>query len=254
MGTGPYLSRPIVLLSMTRPDTLTCVIHRDSHITDHWGGFGGRHIPHLVGMPIKATSSISLPSPPAPVPSTLPGTRTPTGIASRTLHLASWVLSPLYGAVLLLVLVGFAVLGLSTAGISGASHPATAASVQTDEVAYIAPRPQLPVRPVGLMVRGQPMRWSQAESQAFRERAAGQPYDVNEYKAAMKAAQFNQKNGWSDDGTERLGNGAPLRNNQKRGGDSNNDPCLASFTLTAGICERWRRRRRNWGRRWTSGP
>jgi hypothetical protein len=146
-------------------------------------------------------------------------------------------MSPLYGAVLLLALVGLAVLGLSTAGVSGASHPANAGIAQTNEAAFIAPRPHLPLQPVELVVRGQAMRWSQAESEAVRERAAGQPYDANEYKAAMKAAQFNQKNGWSDDGTERLGNGAPLRNNQKRGGDSNNDPCLASFTLTAGICD-----------------
>jgi hypothetical protein len=151
--------------------------------------------------------------------------------------LASWVLSPLYGAVLLLALVGLAVLGLSVVGVFPASHPADAANTRADKAAFIAPQPQLPIQPAGLMVRGQPMRWSQAESQAVRERAAGQPYDANEYKAAMKAAQFNQKNGWSDDGTERLGNGAPLRNNQKRGGDSNNDPCLASFTLTAGICD-----------------
>ena len=81
------------------------------------------------------------------------------------------------------------------------------------------------------------MRWSQAESQAVRERAAGQPYSSEEYKAAMKAAQFNQKNGWSNDGSERLGSGTPLRNNQKREGGSNNDPCLASFTMTAGICD-----------------
>ena len=173
----------------------------------------------------------SLTSEPAPVPSAR------TGTGSHTLHLASWVVSPLYGVVVLLALVGLAVLGLTAAGMFLSSHPADAASPRADRAALIAPQPQSPVQPVGLMVRGQPMRWSQAESQAVQERAAGEPYDSNEYKAAMKAAQFNQKNGWSDDGTERLGSGTPLRNNQKRGGDSNDDPCLASFTLTAGICD-----------------
>ena len=152
------------------------------------------------------------------------------------MHLASWVVSPLYGCIALLCLVGLAlVLGLSSAGMF--FHSVDAASPRAQTAAVSASRPQLLVETVGLMARGQPMRWSQAESQAVRERAAGEPYSSENYKAAMKAAQFNQKNGWSNDGSERLSNGTPLRNNQKREGGSSNDPCLASFTLTAGICD-----------------
>lgn len=68
-----------------------------------------------------------------------------------------------------------------------------------------------------LAARGAPMRWSQAESRAVQEKAAGQNFDRAEYKAAMKAAQYNEKNGWTDDGSERTSPGTPLRNNQKRG-------------------------------------
>jgi len=86
-----------------------------------------------------------------------------------------------------------------------------------------------------LATRGSPMRWSQAESRAVQERAAGQNFNRGDYKAAMKAAQYNQKNGWTDDGSERTSPGTPLRNNQKRVGDSNG-PCLDTFILTAAIC------------------
>jgi hypothetical protein len=51
----------------------------------------------------------------------------------------------------------------------------------------------------------------------------------------MKAAQYNQKNGWTDDGSARTSPGAPLRNNQKREGSSSG-PCLDTFVLTAAIC------------------
>jgi len=86
-----------------------------------------------------------------------------------------------------------------------------------------------------LAARGAPMRWSPAESRAVNERAAGQNFDRSDYKAAMKAAQYNQKNGWTDDGSERLGPGTPLRNNQKREGGSSG-PCLDTFLFTAAIC------------------
>ena len=79
------------------------------------------------------------------------------------------------------------------------------------------------------------MRWSQAESRAVQERAAGRNYVRSDYKAAMKAAQYNQKNGWTDDGSARTSPGTPLRNNQKREGSSNG-PCLDNFILTAAIC------------------
>jgi hypothetical protein len=79
------------------------------------------------------------------------------------------------------------------------------------------------------------MRWSQAESRAVQEKAAGQNSDRGDYKAAMKAAQYNQKNGWTDDGSERTSPGTPLRNNQKRGGSSSG-PCLDTFILTTAVC------------------
>jgi hypothetical protein len=93
-----------------------------------------------------------------------------------------------------------------------------------------------------LLVRGQPMRWSQAEREAVEERAAGKSFDRDDYKAALRAAQYNQKNGWTDDGSERAPQGTPLRNNQKRNGNSgdsqDNDggSCLQSFTLTTAVC------------------
>jgi hypothetical protein len=86
----------------------------------------------------------------------------------------------------------------------------------------------------GLFVRGQPMRWSPAQTKAVSERDAGQDYNRGDYKAAMKAAQYNQKNGWTDNGEERTSQGSPLRNNQKRAG--NNGSCLQSFSLTAAVC------------------
>jgi hypothetical protein len=57
-----------------------------------------------------ASTSTSLATQPALDPSTPGGTRTLAGTGTCTRHLAWWVVSPLYGAVLLLVLVGLAVL------------------------------------------------------------------------------------------------------------------------------------------------
>ncbi len=207
-------------------------------MADHWGGFGG-------GTPLTLWACQPQPQPqpqphsqpdhshlsprrshqpvPPPVPTRCIWRR---GSCHRSMALSScWPSSDSPCSV------------LPRRGCSSPPIPQTPQALGPIGPRSIAPQPQSPVQPVGLMVRGQPMRWSQAESQAVQERAAGEPYDSNEYKAAMKAAQFNQKNGWSDDGTERLGSGTPLRNNQKRGGDSNDDPCLASFTLTAGICD-----------------
>jgi hypothetical protein len=93
------------------------------------------------------------------------------------------------------------------------------------------------VNSADLDVRGQPMRWSQAEENAVRLKAEGGHYDPDDYRAALRAAQYNQKNGWTDDGSERLSQGTPLRNNQKRGGSSNDgNSCLQSFRLEAAVC------------------
>jgi hypothetical protein len=62
-------------------------------------------------MPTRtASTSTSLTTQPAPDPSTPNGARTPTGTGTCTRHLAWWVVSPLYGTVLFLALVGLAVL------------------------------------------------------------------------------------------------------------------------------------------------
>jgi hypothetical protein len=116
--------------------------------------------------------------------------------------------------------------------VSGSLHHAAAGATQP-----------LPVTSLDeLLVRGQPMRWSQAEREAVEERAAGKSFDRDDYKAALRAAQYNQKNGWTDDGSERMSPGTPLRNNQKRGGNSGDSgetdggSCLQSFTLATAVC------------------
>ncbi len=74
--------------------------------------------------------------------------------------------------------------------------------------------------PLGLASRKPPKRLNAAEKQAIKEKNAGDPYDHKEFDSATKKAQYNQKNGWSDDGESRTPKGTPLRNNQKRGRNS----------------------------------
>jgi hypothetical protein len=85
------------------------------------------------------------------------------------------------------------------------------------------------------------MRWSQAEAKAVQERMAGEPYNRDDYKDAMRAAQYNQKNGWSDDGSKRTSSGTPLRNNQKREGNPSDPPedggCVDSFMIATTACD-----------------
>jgi hypothetical protein len=77
------------------------------------------------------SASASLPTRPAPVPSTPSGAHTSTAVGTCTRHLAWWVVSPLYGAVLLLVLVGLAVLAGFIAHFSVDTSPSTANSAIT---------------------------------------------------------------------------------------------------------------------------
>ena len=89
--------------------------------------------------------------------------------------------------------------------------------------------------PAGLMVRGQPERWSSIEAKAVQEERQGDMnFNIRAYKSAMQKATYNQKNGWTDDGTARASKGTPLRNNQKRGGDSN--MCADAYMITAASC------------------
>jgi hypothetical protein len=161
------------------------------------------------------------------------------------------VTSPIMAAILIIGL-----LALAAGGAYVATHPTVDDVHQSLHTPTISSplRPIVTIRniripsadpyrmdPAELLVRGQPMRWNQAEARAVQQKAAGQQYDPDEYRAAMKAAQYNQKNGWTDDGTERTGQGTPLRNNQKRVGNSNksqsgSDSCLQSFALTASVC------------------
>jgi hypothetical protein len=161
--------------------------------------------------------------------------------------------SPLVAVILLLALLALAASGAMTATRTISGHisayrpdplpptgSATAtATVDAYRIAFTAPGPirHTSVEDVdlaGLFVRGQPMRWSAAQAKAVAEEEAGQNYNQSNYRAAMKAAQYNQKNGWTDDGEERTSKGTPLRNNQKREG--NNGSCLQSFSLTAPVC------------------
>jgi hypothetical protein len=154
-----------------------------------------------------------------PVPATTT-TRSWKAVSARTLAL------PLLALILILGL-----LALAAGGVIATTR-------STDRSAFLSP---VTVRHAsvngaelaGLLVRGQPMRWSESETRAVQEKAAGQHYDPYEYRAAMKAAQYNQKNGWTDNGEQRAGQGTPLRNNQKREG--NNASCLQSFPSTASV-------------------
>jgi hypothetical protein len=147
------------------------------------------------------------------------------------------VTSPIMAAILIIGL-----LALAAGGAYVATHP----TVDDVHQSLHTPTISSPLRPIvtldELSVRGQPMRWSQAEREAVQERAAGKFFSRDDYKAAMKAAQYNQKNGWTDDGTQRVSQGTPLRNNQKREGNSGTSQqdesgsCLQSFTLATAVC------------------
>jgi hypothetical protein len=170
-------------------------------------------------------------SPPFPTPTrTIATSRMSRTTPASSLRRGSAFTSPWSAALLVLGLLGLAISGTVFAFRAAPTSPtgpppAQSAAVLTQRIA---------ATPTQLLVRGQPMRWSQTEAKAVQEKRAGDFYNRDDYKAAMRAAQYNQKNGWSDDGSERLRNGTPLRNNQKRGGGTS--ACIDSFTITAASC------------------
>jgi hypothetical protein len=195
---------------------------------------------------------MTLTAPPAsrqhtqPQQSSQPSPSTPSS-NSRHAVLAGCVASPLLAVLLALGLLTLAAGGafIATHTMSGQVHwpfhqtanpygrtsrsPATFPNESVND-------PDL----AGLFVRGQPMRWTPAQTRAVAEKNAGKNYIRNDYKAAMKAAQYNEKNGWTANGAGRTNQGTPLRNNQKRESNSGkpqqSGSCLQSFTLTAPVC------------------
>jgi hypothetical protein len=147
--------------------------------------------------------------------------------------------SPIVAAIVIIAMLALAGGGMYVIATRSGSEITSGPS---HRVATAATQPLPVVNLDELSVRGQPMRWSQAERAAVQNRAAGKFFDRDDYKAAMRAARYNQKNGWTDDGTERTEPGTPLRNNQKRAGNSGNSQdndsgsCLQSFTLTTAVC------------------
>jgi hypothetical protein len=150
------------------------------------------------------------------------------------------VTAPLVAAIMIIGLLALAAGGVYVATRSGSNPEIVSGSLH--QVTTAATQPLPVVNLDELAARGQPMRWNQAERNAVDEREAGEFFSRNDYKAAMKAAQYNQKNGWTDDGTQRLAPKTPLRNNQKREGnsgtsrDNDSGSCLQSFTLSAALC------------------
>jgi hypothetical protein len=114
--------------------------------------------------------------------------------------------------------VAFGLVVTATLGFLPDLFPTSAHAADTPDraMAVVADHVTL----AALMARGQPERWKSAERTAVEEKEQGDAnHDPRAFKSAREKAIYNQKNGWSDDGSERIEKGAPLRNNAKRGGD-----------------------------------
>jgi hypothetical protein len=162
--------------------------------------------------------------------SSSPSTR--STVATPGLRRNAAFTSPWSAALLVLGLLGLAVSGTLFAFRAAPSSPTGGPPAQS---AAVVGHPLPATELTGLMVRGQPERWSSAEARAVQEEKQGDlNFNVKAYKSAIQKAIYNQKNGWSSDGTERAGKGTPMRNNQKRGGDTN--MCVDAYMVTAASC------------------
>jgi hypothetical protein len=164
----------------------------------------------------SAPSTPTIASPPAP--------------SRRRRH--STFTSPWSATLLVLGLLGLAISGTLFAFRPAPSSPTGGRAAESAAV-VVLPVPAAEL--TGLLVRGQPERWSSAEAKAVQEKRQGDmDFNLKAYRSAMQKTIYNQKNGWTDDGTERAGKGTPLRNSQKRGGDATT--CEDAYMITAAAC------------------